>query len=90
MCPVNILFVINEGTPLGMFDEDFVTRHVCATTWTTTTTTMAVVIAETSALNIFAYKPDKNEYQIEFVSKNHTNKYPKIFLKLVSPLSPPL
>ena len=56
MCPVNILFVINEGTPLGMFDEDFVTRHVCATTWTTTTTTtMAVVIAETSALNTFAY-----------------------------------
>ena len=48
------MFVINEGTPLGMFDEDFVTRHVCATTWTTTTT-MAVVIAETSALNIFAY-----------------------------------
>ena len=53
MCPVNILFVINEGTPLGMFDEDLVTRHVCATT--STTTTMAIVIAETSALNIFAY-----------------------------------
>ena len=55
MCPVYILVFINEGTPLGMFDEDFVTQYVCATTGTTTTTTIAVVIAESSALNIFAY-----------------------------------